>query len=282
MNARARVPAAALLLVVALAGVAACSARTVDTATAPGGTVGSVPSTVVAPATTTTTTIPPTTTTTEPPPPPVWRVGDEGPEVQALQEQLEAMGYRPGPVDGRYRAATASAVMAFQKHEGLQRDGLAGPATVAAIEVGPQGAGPQHPGAGPRMEVDLDRQIMFVTTADGSVHIVNVSTGNNQTYQHPAGYSATAVTPRGEFAVIRKINAEEHAPLGTLYRPMYFKGGYAVHGSPSVPGYPASHGCVRVSNADEDWLFPQAPVGTPVIVTGGSGQPAVTTDDPAA
>ena len=39
---------------------------------------------------------------------------------------------------------------------------------------------------------------------------------------------------------------------------MYFFKGWAIHGSPSVPAYPASHGCVRISNADADWLFPCA------------------------
>jgi peptidoglycan hydrolase-like protein with peptidoglycan-binding domain len=248
---------------------------------------GQATATTVAPATTstsstTTSTSTTTTSTTLPPPPPALRPGDEGPEVLALQQQLTAWGYRAGEADGRYGSALASAVMAFQKHEGLQRDGVAGPQTVAAVAAGHLGAGPAAPGPGPRLEVDLARQIMFVTVEDGSVHIVNVSTGNNQRYQHPDGYSATAVTPVGEFAVGRKINAEEHAPLGTLYRPMYFKGGYAVHGSTSVPGYPASHGCVRVSYADEDWLFPQAPVGTTVILHGGGDQPAVDTENPAA
>jgi lipoprotein-anchoring transpeptidase ErfK/SrfK len=270
------------VLLVALLGMA-CT---------PGGDVSSAPGTTAAPTTstststtttsTTTTTVAPTTTTTTTPPPPVWRAGDEGPEVEQLQAQLTALGYRAGTVDGRFGQATASAVMAFQKHEGLGRDGVAGPATLAALAVGPQAAGPSHPGPGPRLEVDLDRQIMFVTQADGTVVTLNVSTGNNETYEHPHGYSATAVTPVGEFAVGRKIDEAEVAPLGVLYRPMYFKGGYAVHGSTSVPSYPASHGCVRVSYEDEDWLYPQIPVGTPVIVTGGAGQPAVDTDAPAA
>ena len=164
------------------------------------------------------------------------------------------LGYRPGDVDGHYGSATASAVMAYQKHEGLQRDGVTGPAgarppsTARRPERGPQG------GAG--LEIDLDRQIMFVVSLDGTYQILNVSTGNNESYRHPAGYTAVAVTPKGTYAVGRKIDAEEHAPLGTLYRPMYFHGGYAVHGSRSVPAYPASHGCVRVSYEDEDWLFP--------------------------
>jgi hypothetical protein len=39
-----------------------------------------------------------------------------------------------------------------------------------------------------------------------------------------------------------------------------------------VPGYPASHGCVRTSNADQDFLWPTFANGTPVTVY--SGDPA--------
>ncbi|MBS0290818.1 MAG: L,D-transpeptidase [Proteobacteria bacterium] len=35
---------------------------------------------------------------------------------------------------------------------------------------------------------------------------------------------------------------------------MFFHKGYALHGSNSVPGYNASHGCVRVVPADAQWL----------------------------
>lgn len=35
---------------------------------------------------------------------------------------------------------------------------------------------------------------------------------------------------------------------------MFFHGGYALHGSPSVPGYNASHGCVRMFTDDARWL----------------------------
>ena len=42
------------------------------------------------------------------------------------------------------------------------------------------------------------------------------------------------------------------SPLGLLYDPMYFVAGYAIHGNPSVPPYPASHGCVRVPM----WIIP--------------------------
>ena len=43
--------------------------------------------------------------------------------------------------------------------------------------------------------------------------------------------------------------------LGEIYRPKYFTGGIAVHGSNHVPDYPASHGCVRVSVSAMDWIW---------------------------
>lgn len=47
---------------------------------------------------------------------------------------------------------------------------------------------------------------------------------------------------------------------------MFFKGGYAIHAS-DVPGYNASHGCVRVFYEDAEWLNREfADIGTSVIV----------------
>jgi lipoprotein-anchoring transpeptidase ErfK/SrfK len=68
--------------------------------------------------------------------------------------------------------------------------------------------------------------------------------------------------------VFRQVNALDRGPLGDLWRPKYFNGGIAVHGSPSIPGYPASHGCARVSNAAIDWIWSTnaVPVGTLVWV----------------
>jgi len=59
-----------------------------------------------------------------------------------------------------------------------------------------------------------------------------------------AGYH----TPEGRFAIYRKVVGYDPSPLGVLLNPMYFVAGYAIHGNPSVPPYPASHGCIRVPN----------------------------------
>lgn len=50
----------------------------------------------------------------------------------------------------------------------------------------------------------------------------------------------------------------QRAPLGTLYRPGYYDRGWAVHGSTSIPPYPASHGCSRISTAACDHLWDQS------------------------
>jgi lipoprotein-anchoring transpeptidase ErfK/SrfK len=52
-----------------------------------------------------------------------------------------------------------------------------------------------------------------------------------------------------------------------MYFSTYFHGGYAVHGYASVPpNSPASHGCVRLTMASMNRLYPRLPVGTPVLV----------------
>lgn len=61
------------------------------------------------------------------------REGDSGERVSQLQAALAALGYDPGKADGTYGARTAAAVGAFQKEKGLEADGIAGAATVQAI-----------------------------------------------------------------------------------------------------------------------------------------------------
>lgn len=199
------------------------------------------------------------------------KLGSKGPAVVAVQEKLSTLGYRPGPADGLFGASTASAVLAFQKANGLERDGVAGAQFLSSLDH-PTGAGPRSGLPTPRIEVDIARQIAFVVLPGQPVTTLNVSTGSGQTYTEPGGGTDVAYTPVGSFTVIRKITGDEHAPLGTLHSPMYFYKGWAVHGAASVPAYPASHGCVRVSDADEDWLFPQIAIGTAVILYDTTGK----------
>ena len=51
-----------------------------------------------------------------------------------------------------------------------------------------------------------------------------------------------------------------------MYYPSYFVGGYAIHGSPSVPRYPVSHGCIRIPMWAAIGFYQRNPIGTPVFV----------------
>lgn len=205
------------------------------------------------------TTVPETTTTTEPPLGP----GASGPVVADLQARLQELGYGIGAVDGTYGARTTSAVMAFQKVEGLTVDGVPGPEVLERLAA-PQGAVPS--GGPPRIEIDLARQVLFVVGGPGT-RAFNTSTGNNEPFDWPDGTPGLAYTPTGEFSVLRRVEGMEEGPLGVMYRPLYFYDGWAVHGSSYVPAYPASHGCARVSNADQDWIWDNVANGTPVVIS---------------
>lgn len=213
------------------------------------------PTTPPPPTTTTTpppTTAPPTTTTTVPGPP-THRSGDRGPEVAALQQRLQELHFWVPAADGHFGSLTQQAVMAFQKHAGLSRDGVAGPATLAALESATPVVARE---GGDHVEIDLDRQLLIVVRGERTLAF-NTSTG-------ASGWR----TPPGRFRVEREIDGVRRAPLGDLYRPKYINGGIAVHGSPSIPGQPASHGCARLHDAAVDLLWAEGlmPVGTPVWV----------------
>lgn len=61
------------------------------------------------------------------------RPGSRGAHVKTLQTALKKLGYYKGKIDGVYGSGTKSAVIAFQRKNGLARDGIAGPKTIGAL-----------------------------------------------------------------------------------------------------------------------------------------------------
>ncbi len=61
--------------------------------------------------------------------------GDKGLEVERLQQALTEAGYYAGPVDGNYSQELENAVKTFQAEQTLTRDGVAGPATMQALDL---------------------------------------------------------------------------------------------------------------------------------------------------
>lgn len=188
------------------------------------------------------------------------RPGAHNQHVRAAQLRLAALGYWAGRADGQYGPQTVQAVLALQKTVGLRRTGVL---DAAARKVLIAGTRPQaRTTTGTTLEIDLRRQLLFVVSRGRTVWAFNTSTGNGELY-YSKGSRYVARTPRGRFAIYRQINGRRVAPLGVLDRPKYFYGGYALHGSPSIPGYPASHGCARLSNAAINYLWAAdlAPIG---------------------
>jgi hypothetical protein len=185
---------------------------------------------------------------------PVVEKGSQGPLVGWIERRLAAISYQPGPIDGLFDERTAEAVMAFQKVEGLDRTGAAGAAVLSGLILAERPPVGRH-GTGKRVEVDLSRQVLFLIADDIVEMTVPVASGRE-------GWR----TPTGGFSVERKLPYWRRSALGLLYKPVYFRGGYAIHGSYSVPPYPASHGCVRVSVSTMDVLYPLIPPGMRVDV----------------
>jgi lipoprotein-anchoring transpeptidase ErfK/SrfK len=189
-------------------------------------------------------------------------------DVAKVQRRLTELKYYVGPIDGEAGSAMASAVMAFQKVNGLSADGAIGEQTLAALNK------PKTPSlqgsASSRIEVDLTKQVLYLVEGGSLVRILPVSSGSGAEYTTASGGTARSLTPVGSYAIQRKIPGVREAELGSLYDPMYFYQGWAIHGSGSVPAYPASHGCIRVTQADALWLYPRVPIGFPVMIYGGT------------
>ena len=63
----------------------------------------------------------------------VLRSGSKGDEVKELQLRLDELGYEPGSADGVFGKGTKTAVKEFQKRNGLEADGEAGPKTLEVL-----------------------------------------------------------------------------------------------------------------------------------------------------
>lgn len=190
--------------------------------------------------------------------------GSTSGEVTYLQKALKYATYPAGKPDGSFGYSTLQAVYAFEKTWGFTRDGVVTPPQMTKIAVRPRPPTPKREYHN-FIDIDISRQVLFEVRNDKVVHTLPISSGNEEMYESD-GEMRRAHTPRGNFNITRKIKGKRVSDLGTLWWPSYFVGGYAIHGSDSVPVYPASHGCVRIPRYLEKAFFYRNPVGRPVFV----------------
>ncbi|HET7719603.1 MAG TPA: L,D-transpeptidase [Acidimicrobiales bacterium] len=115
------------------------------------------------------------------------------------------------------------------------------------------------------IDINITEQVLSEVVDGQVVWSTHISTGNGEGYWYE-GEWWLADTPRGWFQIYAKDAGWQEGSLGWMYSPMYFVGGFAIHGSSSVPDYPASHGCVRVPLDFADYLFDRISIGTWVDV----------------
>lgn len=186
---------------------------------------------------------------------PTLRFGADSPAITQVIRKLTDLRFAVPGRSTSFGSALRDAVIAFQKVQGLQRDGVVGPRTWARL-TRPIRYRPRYSSPADHIEIDIARQVLSVVRDRRIDEIVPVSTAG------VPGYG----TPLGRFTIVRKILGWRRSRLGILYNPMYFTGGYAIHGSPSVPPFPASHGCVRVPMWLADKLYAQHGHGETVYI----------------
>ncbi len=153
------------------------------------------------------------------------------------------------------------------------------PATGALADIGPEANRPAVPQLRPgqsiwfetpemvkastradapvRVVVAIRQQQALIYRGDRLVGVTTVSTGS-------PGYE----TPLGEFTILEKkvfhrSNLYSNAPMPYMQRLTW--GGVALHAG-VLPGYPASHGCIRLPKAFARQLFDLTAMGGTVLV----------------
>lgn len=157
--------------------------------------------------------------------------GARGRRVLLLQRALKDLGFAV-PVTGFYGGGTSRAVLAYRKVNGLGRTGFASRRVYSRALSGRGAFRPRFPRAGRHVEFDWSRQVLALVRGGRARRVYHASSGK-----------ASTPTVFGSFRFYRK----DYGTNGVgMVHSNYFIGGYAIHGYPSVPAYPASHGCIRI------------------------------------
>jgi len=199
--------------------------------------------------------------------------GVEGDDVRMLQTRLAELKFAPGPIDGVFGRSTVQAVWAFEKLVmKVPRSDATGVVTPTMWDVMRNDVRitPRRQADTPRhAEVYLPEQVLVTFLGGQPTLVSHISSGDGQTWCEEVvidpgekgndspeqiaagqplkvGICGESITPPGIFTFYRRSSGTRETKLGTLYNPVYFNVGIAVHGANSVPLKPASHGCIRI------------------------------------
>ena len=199
--------------------------------------------------------------------------GLNGDDVRMLQTRLAELKFAPGPIDGIYGRSTIQAVWAFEKLvmrvPRNKATGVVTPTMWDVLRGDVQIAARRQADTARHAEVYLPEQVIVTFLGGRPTLISHMSSGDNKPWceevvidpgepgndspeqiekgeQLKIGVCGESVTPAGIFTFTRRSTGTRETKLGTLYNPVYFNQGIAVHGAILVPLQPASHGCIRI------------------------------------
>lgn len=195
------------------------------------------------------------------------RRGDRGEDVRRIQQRLKDLHFDPGYIDGIYGGDTIMAVWAFQgvvmkRTKDVMVDFVT--PQVWDIMRGDVVITPRRqPGTPQHVEIDLPSQTMTVFRGRELLLVTHISSGtglewceevtidpgeegNNTKEPVKKGICGQAITPPGIYRFYMRKLGQRESKLGTMWNPVYFNFGLAIHGAMQVPAQPASHGCIRI------------------------------------
>ena len=163
------------------------------------------------------------------------------------ERTLKRQGYDIRVVDGRTDRFSVWAIYAFEKVAGLSANGTFGETEWLRMLENPRRPVRRKDLPKTHVEIDIGRQLILLVKNGKVKHQLHTSTGKPST-----------PTVRGTFTVYEMRNYRQ---ANRMYRPIFFYGGYAIHGYPSIPLYPASHGCARTYDGNMDFIYPRMFIG---------------------
>ena len=163
------------------------------------------------------------------------------------EQTLRRQGYDLRQVDGYTDRFSVWAIYAFEKVAGLRPDGRFGETEWRKMMRNPRMRVRRPDLPRDHVEINLGKQLILLVRNGKVRNAIHTSTGK-----------ASTPTIRGTFTVYEKRNYRQ---ANGMYRPIFFHGGYAFHGYPSIPLYPASHGCARTYDGNMDFLYPRINYG---------------------
>ena len=206
---------------------------------------------------------------------------------------LVELGFSIGRADGWYGDVTLAAVLAFQRSQGLQTDGVVGSHTWDALENPkpivsydpntrgvPAGSPSDATGHGAVPADSHGRTWVKAVIYLDSFRDEFFDSAGNRVGSFPNSPGVNGLTPTGTFHVYSRSSSTFYSknPAETMKWMVRFNGGIGFHSVPRINGVPeptplgqapSSHGCIRHADDVAKVIYDNLADGATVVVQHG-------------